>query len=291
MSDDVTHHRLRTGDTTLHVATAGPRDGQPVLLIHGWPQTWLAWRHLIPRLDGYRLVMPDLRGLGDSGRNGAGYDKLSLARDLVGLTEVMELPDTFVVGHDWGGVVAFYTTWLLEQRAKGLAVLDVTIPNDLGSGTDIAQGGKRWHHGFNRSALAERLVIGREREYYGWFYETLGRAPDVIDPETIEAYVDAYRDPECSRAGFELYRAIATDIDNARLVGRHGIGVPVLALGGDSSWGRGDEPLESLSHFATDVTGGSVKDCGHWIPEERPAELATALTEFFTHCDNPGESD
>ena len=266
MSDDVTHHRLRTGDTTLHVATAGPRDGQPVLLIHGWPQTWLAWRHLIPRLDGYRLVMPDLRGLGDSGRSDAGYDKLSLARDLVGLTEVMELPDTFVVGH-------------------------VTIPNDLGSGTDIAQGGKRWHHGFNRSALAERLVIGREREYYGWFYETLGRAPDVIDPETVDTYVDAYRDPECSRAGFELYRAIATDIDNARLVGRHDIRVPALALGGDSSWGRGDEPLESLSHFAADVTGGSVKVCGHWIPEERPAELAAALTEFFTHCDNLGESD
>ncbi|CAM3240900.1 alpha/beta fold hydrolase [Stackebrandtia soli] len=287
MTDDahITQRRVRCGGIQLNVMTAGSGDEEPVLLLHGWPETALAWRKLVPLLARHRLIMPDLRGLGGSDTVDASYDKLSVAEDMATLiADVFDLRDVFVVGHDWGGVAAFYTAWLLAERAKGLAVLDVTIPNDLGAGPDISQGGQRWHHAFHRSGLAETLIVGKEKEYYTWFYETLGATPGVIDPETITSYIDAYRGVERTRAGLGYYHSIPDDIANARKVGAGGLAIPVLALGGDSSWGRGDEPRQSLSYFAEDVTGGPITNCGHWIPEEQPHELARRLTEFFAHC-------
>lgn len=285
----IEHSTVRVGDLDLHVATAGPPEGPAVVLLHGWPQTSLAWHRLVPLLDGYRLVMPDLRGLGASSVPAGPYDKLALAGDVAGLvTDGLGLDEVVVVGHDWGGVVAFYTAWLLEERARGLAVVDVTIPNDLGAGVDIAQGGGRWHHAFHRTALAEQLVAGREEVYLGWFYDTLAASPDAIDEATRRSYVDAYRGAGRMRAGFEYYRSREADVANARRVGAGGITVPVLALGGADGWGRAEEPLECLRYFASDVTGGSIADCGHFVPEERPEELAAHLLPFLQRCLNGG---
>jgi len=278
------HRTVTVGDVDLHVATSGPADGPAVLLLHGWPHTGLSWRHVAPLLDGYRLVVPDLRGLGGSSVPDGPYDKLTVAGDVVALADELGLGDVVVVGHDWGGVVAFYTAWLLGSRSRGLAVVDVTIPNDLGAGRDIAQGGKRWHHAFHRTALAEELVAGREEVYLGWFYDTFAASPDAIDPETRASYVQAYRGRERIRAGFEYYRSWEADVANARRVGEHGITVPVLALGGAVGFGRGEEPLECLRFFASDVTGGVIADCGHFVPEERPQELAGHLLPFLRRC-------
>lgn len=282
---DVTHRTVRVGELDLHVALAGPEDGTPMVLLHGWPQTWRCWRRVADRLDGHRLVMPDLRGLGDSsgpppGPDGAGYAKREIAGDLVGLLDVLgvDVRRTVLVGHDWGGVVAVHAASMLPVR--GLAVLDVTVPNDLGAGVDIAQGGGRWHHAFHRTSVAEALVVGREQEYYGWFYANLGATPDVVDPDDAAAYVRAYRGPRRTRAGFSLYRAMARDVADARLIGEHGLAMPVLALGGEESWGRGGEPAACLEFFAADVTAGTVAGAGHWLPEEAPAEVARRLEEF-----------
>src|SRR5262245_46719787 len=102
------HRTVRVGDVDLHVALDGPPDGPAVLLLHGWPHTWLSWRRVVPLLDGYRLVMPDLRGLGGSSVPSGEYDKLTVAGDVAALPDALGLGDVVVVGHDWGGVVAFY---------------------------------------------------------------------------------------------------------------------------------------------------------------------------------------
>ena len=278
------HLTVRVGDVDLHVATDGPEDGPAVLLLHGWPHTWRSWRHVAPLLDGYRLVMPDLRGLGGSSIPDGAFDKLTVAGDVAGLAEELGLDDVVVVGHDWGGVVAFYTAWLLRSRARGLAVVDVTIPNDLGAGPDIAQGGNRWHHAFHRTTLAEDLTDGREDTYLGWFYDTFAAHPEAIDPDTRASYVDAYRGRERMRAGLAYYRSRDEDVANARRVGPNGIRVPVLALGGAVGFGRGDEPLECLRFFAADVTGDTIADCGHFVPEEAPDALAGHLLPFLRRC-------
>ena len=282
---DVAHRTLRCGEVDLHVAEAGPPDAPPLVLLHGWPHTWVSWRQVAERLGELRLVMPDLRGLGDSGVPDASYDKLTIAGDVATLVrDVLALEDPVVVGHDWGGVVAFYTAWLLGDSACGLGVVDVTVPNDLGAGSDISQGGGRWHHAFHRTSLAEALVIGREEPYYRWFYETLGATPDAVPEASVLEHLQTYSDPAHTRAGFAYYRSGAEDRAAAGRVGRGGIGVPVLALGGDSSWGRGEEPLECLRFFADDVTGGAVPGCGHFVPEERPDELAEMLLGFVARC-------
>jgi pimeloyl-ACP methyl ester carboxylesterase len=162
-------------------------------------------------------------------------------------------------------------------------VLDVTIP---GIGPDISQGGRRWHHAFHMTPeLPEALVQGREREYLGWFYREFCWQRNAIAHADVEEYVRCYSRPGALRAGFEYYRALPRDLaDNeALLASGFRLPMPVLALGGarTEARGRAEEPLESLRVIASNVRGGAVPECGHFIPEEQPALLAERLLDFF----------
>lgn len=117
------------------------------------------------------------------------------------------------------------------------------------------------------------------RGYLRWFFRTFAAKPDAIPEEDIAEYVRAYSSPDALRAGFELYRATEQDIADNR--GYEILTMPVLALGGACSWGRGDEVLESLRGVAREVEGGVIEDAGHWIPEEQPAVLASRFRAFF----------
>ncbi len=128
--------------------------------------------------------------------------------------------------------------------------------------------------------LPEALVAGREDIYFGWFYRNYGAVP--LPDDDIAEYLRVYRQPGALRAGFSYYRAIPHDIaDNAAIIARSKLPMPVLALGGDRSWGRRMEVVESLRRVATNVQGGVVENCGHWMPEEQPAELLQRLLAFF----------
>lgn len=278
----VEHQTLHLSRLALHVVTAG--SGVPVLLLHGWPQTWHEWRKVMPLLAGnHRLVMPDLPGLGDSGRPDSGYDKKTLALDLREMCERLRLGRFHLVGHDWGGPTAFALACADPASVRTLTILDVTIP---GIGPDISQGGKRWHHAFHMTPdLPETLVQGREREYLSWFYSEFSWQRDAIQPADIDEYVRCYSQPGALRAGFAYYRNIPDDQADNRAILESGfrLPMPVLALGGAraEARGRGLEPLESLRVIAADVRGGTMPDCGHFIPEEQPALLAERLLEFF----------
>lgn len=279
---EVAHQTLRLARVELHVASAG--SGTPVVLLHGWPQTWHEWRRVMPLLaDRHRLIVPDLPGLGDSSRPADGYDKKTLAADLRQMCERLNLGRFHLVGHDWGGPTAFALACAMPDAVRSLAILDVTIP---GIGPDISQGGRRWHHAFHMTPeLPELLVKGREREYLGWFYREFSWRRDAIGEADIEEYVRCYSRPGALRAGFEYYRNIPVDTaDNLALLDSgFRLLMPVLALGGarTEARGRAGEPLESLRAIAVDVRGGLVPDCGHFIPEEQPELLAARLLEFF----------
>jgi pimeloyl-ACP methyl ester carboxylesterase len=255
-----------------------------VVLLHGWPQTSHEWRKLIPLLAGtYRLIVPDLPGLGDSSRPAGGYDKKSIAADLKEMCEYLQLGRFHLVGHDWGGPSALALACVLPERVRTLTVLDVTIP---GIGPDISQGGRRWHHAFHMTPeLPEVLVQGREREYLGWFYREFCWQGGAIAQADIDEYLRCYSQPGAMRAGFEYYRALPRDkADNQALLDAgFRLPMPVLALGGarTEARGRGEEPLESLRAIASNVSGGAIAECGHFIPEEQPALLAERLLDFF----------
>jgi len=255
------------------------------VLLHGWPSTWYEWRHVMALLAGrYRVIAPDLRGLGDSSRPPAGYDKKTVAADLWQLlSATLGLARWHLVGHDWGGPVAFALAAAHPEAIRTLTIVDVTLP---GIGPDLSQGGKRWHHAFHMTPdLPEALVQGRERAYLSWFYETFSWQRGVFAAADIDEYLRTYTHPGALRAGFAFYRNIPNDIADNRALLASGLRLkmPVLAVGGgrEEARGRGSEPEASLKVIADDVTGAVVADCGHFVPEERPDELAALLLRHF----------
>ena len=283
---DVTHHTAEVGDVMLHYVTAG--SGPPVVLLHGWPQTWYEWRHIIPLLaPHFTVIAPDLRGLGDSSRPLAGYDKRTVAEDVWRLVHDHLGYATFhLVGHDWGGPTAFALASQHHDAVATLTIIDVVIPGD---GGDFSEGGRRWHHQFHMTPdLPEALVQGRERVYLQWFYQTFAYRPTAIDDVAIDEFVRTYSQPGALRAGFAYYRAIGQDArDNAEWLAMGArLTMPVLAIGGGVSYphgrGRGDAVQESLRRVARNVEGVVIADCGHFVPEEQPRELARLLIAFIS---------
>lgn len=275
------HHYLDLADSRVHYVTMG--QGAPLVLLHGWPQTWHAWRKVMPALaQRFRVIAPDLRGLGDSSRPKDGFDKTSVARDVEQLLrQGLGLDSVALVGHDWGGPVAFALAAYHPGLVKRLVMLDAAVPGD-GSGT-FSQSGRRWHHAFHQAAqLPEQLITGREEIYYRWFYEHYGHVRGAIDDADIAEYLRTYGSTETTRTGLAYYRALDQDVAaNARWLQQHRLAMPVLAIGGGQAFGRAGESLSSLQRVATDVRGGVLQDCGHWIPEEQPERLTSELLHFL----------
>jgi len=253
------------------------------VLLHGIPQSSYEWRYIIPHLtEHYTVIAPDLRGLGDSSRPPSGYDKKTIANDIWQLIrDHLGVEGFFLAGHDWGGPVAFSLAAQHPDAVRRLAILDVVIPGD---GADFSQGGRRWHHTFFRTLdLPEALCMGREELIIGWLFENYGYRPTCISVEDQQEYFRTYTKFGAFRAMLEYYRALPIDAeDNKAILAESGkLKMPVLALGGDKSFGRGMACLQSLQRVAENVQGGVISNCGHWLAEEQPLALAEKLMAFF----------
>ena len=279
MSEEFEQRQVELSEVSLHTVACGA--GDPLVLLHGWPQTWYEWRQVMPTLGRkYRVVAPDMRGLGDSSRPAAGYDKKTVAGDIAELIARLELGPVHLVGHDWGGPVAFALAMAAPDLVRSLTIVDVAIP---GIGPHFSQGGRRWHHQFHMTPeLPETLISGREREYYGWFYRNFGARPEAVDDEAVAEYLRNYATPEGLRAGLAYYRAIPQDIENNQALAAAGrLAMPVLTLSGAGGRGRGPEVGDCLRSVADEVTEHVFEDCGHWLPEEKPEEFCARLLEFL----------
>jgi pimeloyl-ACP methyl ester carboxylesterase len=228
---DICSNYADLGDGITHYLTAG--EGEPLVLLHGIPQTSYEWRYLIPLLaDRFRIIAPDLRGLGDNHpRPIAGYDKKTVAHDVWRLVhDHLRLDSFFLVGHDWGGPTAFALTCAHQEAVRRLAILDVAIPGD---GADFSQGGRRWHHALFRTPhLPEALLHEREHIYFDWLFENYGYLPNSVNAADREEYLRTYRKPGAMTALFNYYRALPQDAeDNKAFIAKNGkLQMPVLAL-------------------------------------------------------------
>jgi pimeloyl-ACP methyl ester carboxylesterase len=175
----------------LHYLEDG--DGEVVVLLHGWPHTSHGWRHVIPRLSQkYRVIAPDLRGIGDSFRTATGFDNATVGADIVELMDSLGVRKFSLVGHDWGGPVAFAATLLARDRVQKLALVDTVLAGD-GRTAGSGQGGARWHHLFHCTPdLPEALTAGREAIYLSWFYDEYSVRAGAVHPDDLAEYVRCY---------------------------------------------------------------------------------------------------
>ncbi|MBZ6493688.1 alpha/beta fold hydrolase [Natrinema longum] len=274
--DDFEHGQARVNGVKLHYVTAG--EGPPLVLLHGWPQTWYEWRDVIPELAAdYTVIAPDLRGLGDSEAPVSGYDKDTVATDVRELVSHLGFDDEPIalVGHDWGMPTAYAYAAQYREDVRALCVLEAGLP-----GINEDDKIKLWHTRFHSVRdLPERLVAGRERLYLDWFYGEGAYDPTAIDGDAREEYVRCYAQAGGLRGGFEYYRAYDADAEHNQAHAEDPLEMPVLALGGAASFR--DLPIRDMEAVATDVESEVVERAGHWIPEERPEYFVERLTEFL----------
>ena len=280
--------RIATAGAEIALRIGG--SGQPVLLLHGYPQTSAIWHAVAPRLaEHFTIVAPDLRGYGASSRPPSDpehvrYSKRAMAQDMVEAMAALGHDRFDLVGHDRGGRVAYRLALDHPSCVRRLALLDIvpTAEQFDRADKDGAIGIFHWYFLAQPAPFPERL-IGADPDY---FLRTLcgrwaGRT-DALAPEAMAEYLAAFRDPEVIRATCEDYRAGAT-VDYAldaadRAAGRR-IDCPLLVLWGGS--GRRRQVLETWSLWATDLRGRAL-DCGHFLPEEAPEETAAELLAFFS---------
>lgn len=264
------------GDIRLHYVRAG--QGALVILPHGWPQTWYMWRKVIPRLAKHHTVIaPDSRGFGQSSKPIDGYDKRTVAEDIRQLAEQLGLGRAFLVGHDLGGPTAYAYACKSPGSVRGLVILDVAITIDRMASAEYYK--RLFHLSFHaRPDIALSLVAGRERTYLTHFYRDC-YDPSAITLEDIDEYVASFSAPGAMRAGMAHYGALPIDLEHNIENAKTKLAMPVLALGGALSFGRGT--LKSCQQIATDVRGGVIARCAHWVAEEQPEALCDALLEFF----------
>lgn len=272
---------------TLRVRTAGT--GPPVLMLHGHPQTHVMWHLVAPKLaDQYTVVLADLRGYGESSKppttdDHSPYSKRAMARDMVGLMAQLGHETFSVVGHDRGGRVAYRLALDHPERVARLAVLDIVPTADMWRFAE--RSGKRfglvdyhWYFLAMPNGLAERMISPAPERYYF----TNGR--ERFQPEALTDYERCVRDPATVHAMCEDYRAgagIDDDLDeNDRAAGRR-IQCPVLALwAGRDELGEWFDVLETWRGWADDVCGHAL-DASHFLAEEAPDDVATALIDFL----------
>ena len=274
----------------LHYVTAG--EGKlTIVLLHGFPETWWEWRHVIPLLAArFRVIAPDYRGAGHSHRPPDGYDKQTMAGDIQRLVRRQLNVDgpVILVGHDIGLMVAYAYAQAYRDEVSHLVIMDAPIPGT--TVFDRLQSNPRlWHFAFhNARDIAEMLVVGRERPYLQAFFNARQFDPSAITEEDFEMYVSAYSAPGAMRAGFELYRAFEKDAsDNRQSLRRNGkLTIPVLAIGGEIS-NSGAFLEEMMLEVANNVTAILIAGTAHWIPEEAPKAVTTAILDFLRYDSEP----
>ncbi|MBC3245008.1 alpha/beta hydrolase [Pseudomonas lurida] len=272
------HRMVHVGDMKIHAVIGG--DGPPLVLLHGFPQTWWEWRKIMPVLaKQFTVVALDLRGAGHSDCPQGGYDKATLAEDVHGTMIALGFKHYAVCGHDIGAMVALALAFTHREAVTHLAILDAPLPGWSQWEANFADP-MVWHFAFQmKRDLPERLIYGREFDYVSVIFSDRIFNHGALAGADVEIYARALAQPGNTRGGLEWYRAFALDHANALGWKRAPLTIPVLALGGEHRYGS--RIVSMLEEFATDVSGGSIADCGHWLPEERPVETAGALLKFL----------
>ena len=263
---------------TQYVRVGG--HGPAVLLLHGFGDTGDMWEPLATILmKDHTVIIPDLRGMGLSSHPEGGYEKTAQARDLAAILDRLHVDKVALVTHDIGNMVGYALVTQYPDRVTRWAVMDAPLPG-IGHWDDQLKNPKTWHFNF-RGPDVERLVKGRERILLDRFYDDLSDDPKRIDTATREHYARLYARPGAIHDAFSgQFAAFAQDaIDNKALLAKGKLTLPVLAIGGDHSYGA--RLAEEIGFAASHVTSGVITHSGHWIMEEQPKQAIDLIVPFI----------
>ena len=282
-ADTFASRYIDTGEIRLHAVIGG--EGPPLLLVHGWPQTWYAWRMVMPALAAdFTVIAPDQRGIGLSDKPADGYDAGTLAGDLVALMDALGHQRFAVYGTDTGMPIAYALAADHPDRVDRLIVSEASLPGVSPSPPLFVPpqlNERLWHLMFNQlpAEVNEALVTGREEIFFGAEFD-VSAGSRKLPAETVDYYLDILRsDPNALRGSFGFYRAVNTTIAQNEQGKTRRLTLPVLAIGGAESSGEAIASYMKLT--ADDVQAVVLSGAGHWVAEQAPEELLAALTAFL----------
>ena len=276
------HRMVAAAGLRFHLVEGGT--GDPVVLIAGFPQSWYAWRRVMPLLARHhRVIAIDLPGQGDSDKPVDGYDTRTTGERIHALLKVLGHDRYFIGAHDIGAWVAYPYAARHGDEVRRLVLLDANIPGvTLRPTVDVGPDNwKNWHFFFHPVPdLPEALLTGRERLYIEWFFHRKTANPAAtFSVADIDEYERVYRMTGNLRGALAYYRAVFEDIRQNQELADVRLRTPILALGGDV--GMSPNIFEAMKPLGENVQGGVVANCGHYMPEEQPEVIAERMLAFF----------
>jgi len=288
---------VAVGGVRLHYWIGGDPNGQPVVLWHGFLSTAYAWREVAPALAqaGLAVLVPDMRGYGDSDKpdGNDGYDARALAEECRALVASIGFGSgkpLVLAAHDMGALPALL--WAADHKAEIAGLLYIEAPVMLGevlrevfayTPKTMAKGSMWWWILPLAQGVPERLIVGNERAFLGWFYE--GEATvhkEAFTPPVIDEYLRTFSGREGVLGSLGVYRAAFTSIDQTEPLMKRKLTLPVVALGGKN--GLGSKVGEMVKMVASQVDAHVFDDCGHFMPEEQSAEVSRHILTLALAC-------
>jgi pimeloyl-ACP methyl ester carboxylesterase len=270
-----------TGELRLHVVIGG--NGPPLLLVHGWPENWYAWRLLMPAVaENFTVIAVDQRGIGLSDKPKDGYDTGTLAGDLVAMMSALGHNRFAVVGHDTGFAISYALAADYPDKIDRVVLVEIPGPPMTSASPPVfvpaPVNNKLWHIPFLRAEdLPEQLVKGREDAFFGYEFAVQGGA---VSNDAIKYYVHLVSETGALPGSFGFYRALdATLVQNEKRKAKK-LTMPVLAIGGERSYGA--HVGDAMKALAENVESVVVPGAGHWLAEEAPDAMLAALMPFLS---------
>lgn len=268
---------IETNGTTIHVRVGG--SGPAVVLLHGYGETGDMWVPLaVDLMRDHTVVVPDLRGLGLSAKPNDGFDKKTQGHDVAGVLDALKIDMVDLVTHDIGNMVGYAFAAEFPKRVTRFVLIDAPLPG-VGPWEEVLKNPLLWHFRFGGPDM-ERLVAGRERIYLDRFWNEFSAHPASFTEASREHYAALYALPGAMHSGFSQFAAFDQDaIDNVAFMAKGKLTMPVLAVGGEKSFG----PMMAtvMRHAAKDVEEAIVPGSGHWIMEENPTDTVALVRTFL----------
>lgn len=266
----------------------GSPEGQPLVMIHGWPESSYCWEHVAAHLKpGFRIIAPDLRGLGDSERTPGvdHYSKQEMAQDVVSLLDSLGIGNFQLVGHDWGGIVAQEVALAIPDRVRRMVIMNIAVINNLKGNQEViskvraGSGAAYWYQHFMQTpGLPEAMIPGAEETWLGHFLRTWNGQP--FPQDAFDEYLRSFRIPGTPGTSSNYYRTFRDDAKRWATTAGHRWPIPSMYI-----YGNKDKVIipEYLNHIEECFESLRVEqvEAGHFLQEEQPVLVADYLNDFL----------